>query len=243
MDKITLIIILLLLWVSFLITNIFNTIDPIIIQSGKPGPVVLMVGGTHGNEPAGTVGLEKLINSNIKISKGMIIIVPKVNKIGLSLGIRLGFNGFLPIDYNRNYPLELKQIKPNKPYYNINEQIQLLVDKADFVLDFHEGWNFHRVEPTSLGSGLYSSNTPLSKSFSLDIINELNKTISEDKKKFVCGDTHKDIDGTLNYYCKQINKNYILVETTGQNNTQPLDLRVGQVLFIIDMLLNKLDMK
>jgi hypothetical protein len=119
----------------------------------------------------------------------------------------------------------------------------LLVDKADFVLDFHEGWNFHRVEPTSLGSGLYSSNTPLSKSFSLDIINELNKTISEDKKKFVCGDTHKDIDGTLNYYCKQINKNYILVETTGQNNTQPLDLRVGQVLFIIDMLLNKLDMK
>ena len=243
MDKITLIIILLLLWVSFLITNKFNTIDPVIIDSGKPGPVVLMVGGTHGNEPAGTVGLEKLIKSNLYIKRGKIIIVPKVNKIGLSLGIRLGFNGFLPIDYNRNYPLEHNQIKPNKPYYNINEQIQMMVDNADFVIDFHEGWNFHKVEPTSLGSGLYSSKTPLSKSISLDIVNELNKTISEDKKKFVCEGKHKDIDGTLNYYCKQINKNYILVETTGQNNSQPLDLRVGQVLFIISMLLEKLDMK
>ena len=110
MDKITLIIILLLLWVSFLITNIFNTIDPVIIDSGNPGPVVLMVGGTHGNEPAGTVGLEKLIKSNLYIKRGKIIIVPKVNKIGLSLGIRFGFNGFLPIDYNRFYPLEYNQI-------------------------------------------------------------------------------------------------------------------------------------
>ena len=38
------------------------------------------------------------------------------------------------------------------------------------------------------------------------------------------------------------NKNYLLVEITGQNNIQPIELRVDQVIFIINILLEKLNM-
>jgi predicted deacylase len=39
-----------------------NNLDIIIIDSHKPGPYLLFLAGIHGNEPAGTYGLEKIID-------------------------------------------------------------------------------------------------------------------------------------------------------------------------------------
>lgn len=103
-----------------------------------------MIGGTHGNEPAGSIGLEKFISSNVNISRGKIIIVPRVNKIGLELGLRYGFNGFFPIDFNRNYPTVLQESDSNTST-NINSQIINLVGISDFILDIHEGWGWNIV--------------------------------------------------------------------------------------------------
>ena len=67
-------------------------------------------------------------------------------------------------------------------------------------------------------------------------------TIIDNKKKFTFSAKHKEIEGTLYVYCKNANKNYLLVEITGQNNVQPIELRVNQVIFIINILLEKLGM-
>ena len=148
---------LLICFISCLITHYINKIKHFIIDSGNTGPTLLLIGGTHGNEPAGSVALEKFINKNPTISKRKIIIIHRVNKIGLALNIRWGFNGFFPIDYNRQYPLIDSEITGD----HINRQIIEYVKISDFVVDFHEGWGFNVVEPKSMGSGIYPSNTIL----------------------------------------------------------------------------------
>jgi hypothetical protein len=239
MNKLILLILLCICLILFIITEKFNNIDQIEIDSGKNGPILLLLGGTHGNEPAGSIALEKILMSNLNLIKGKIIIIPRVNKLGLILGQRWGFNGFIPIDYNRNYPTFYNEYNSlNK----INNQIIKLVNQSDFIIDIHEGWGWNKIQSNSLGSGLYSSNTLLSNLIGNETVKKLNEEIFDNNKKFSFSSNNKEIDGTLSLYCKNINKNYILIETTGQNNIQPLNLRVEQINFIILNILNKLKM-
>jgi hypothetical protein len=228
-----------IVFLSFMITNSINQIESFTIDSGVNGPTLLLIGGTHGNEPAGTVGLEKFIKTNINISKGKIIIIPRVNKIGLFLGTRWGFNSFIPIDYNRNYPSNTNEIASD----HINRQIINYTKFADFTVDFHEGWGFNIIDSKSMGSGIYPSNTQLSKKIGENILYKLNKEITENNKKFTINFNSPRIFNSLDYYLNTNKKNYILIETSGQNDIQPLDLRIGQVLLVIDVVLENLGMK
>jgi len=230
--------VLLICFISCLITNYTNQIKHFIISSGNPGPTLLLIGGTHGNEPAGSIALENFINNNPSISKGKIIIIPRVNIIGLAMDVRWGFNGFLPIDYNRQYPLTNSELAGDY----INRQIIEYIKISDFVVDFHEGWGFNILVPESMGSGIYPSNTELAKKISNQILDNLNNTIIDENKKFTINFTSPRIQNTLDYYCNEINKNYILIETSGQNDIQPLEIRTSQVLLVINTLINKLGM-
>ena len=83
------------------------------------------------------------------------------------------------------------------------------------------------------------------------IYNNLNNNINENNKKFtilidddnkIKTDTNKygknvDIDGTLRNYINLLNKDYLLIETSGQKNIQPLDLRINQDRMVIDSVL------
>jgi len=230
---------LLICFISCLMTNYTNQIKHFIINSGNPGPTLLLIAGTHGNEPAGSVALENFINSNSSISKGKIIIIPRVNKIGLAMDVRWGFNGFLPIDYNRQYPLTNSELAGDY----INRQIIEYIKISDFVVDFHEGWGFNILEPESMGSGIYPSNTELAKKIGNEILINLNKNITDENKKFTINFTSPRIPNTLDYYCNAINKNYILIETSGQNNIQPLETRTNQIISVINTILVELEMK
>ena len=48
-------------------------------DSGKEGATVFLAGGTHPNEPAGYIS-SVVILENIKVEKGKVIIVPRLNK-------------------------------------------------------------------------------------------------------------------------------------------------------------------
>jgi hypothetical protein len=231
--------ILTIIFISFLITNGINQIEHFVIDSGNQGPLLLMIAGTHGNEPAGTIGLEQFIRSNVKISKGKIIIIPRVNKIGLFLGTRWGFNAFFPIDYNRNYPLDANELAGD----HINRQILNYTRRADFTLDFHEGWGFSIQEPNSMGSGIYPSNTELAKKIAENVMHGLNLSIWESNKKFTISLDSGRIPNSLDTWHNALKKNYVLIETSGQNNIQPIDLRISQVLLVIDIVLENLGMK
>lgn len=172
------------------------------------------------------------------------------NYCALKLNIRS-----LPIfgDFNRKYPDNIDKITNNK----IAKKIIDFANSSDFIIDFHEGWGYHRQNPQSIGSTLTTTNTELSQNLSFLIVQKLNKTIKDEYKKFkvLTNNTSKikedpyiygkndHIKGTLLYYETIMNKNYILVETTGQNNIQPLKIRTQQVDFIIDNILTYFDFK
>jgi len=233
------ILIISIVFISCLITNYINQIEHFTIDSGNSGPTLLLIAGTHGNEPAGTIGLEKFLNSNVIISKGKIIIIPRVNKIGLFLGTRWGFNAFMPIDYNRNYPSSPNEIGTD----HINRQIVNYAQFADFAVDFHEGWGFNITDSSSMGSGIYPSNTETAKKIANNTLHELNKNITQSDKKFTVNFDSPRIKNSLDSFYNAHNKNYMLIETSGQNDIQPIDLRVKQVLLVIDVVLENLGMK
>ena len=225
-----------------------NQLDYFIYDSQLPGHSIMIIGGTHGNEPAGTVAIKKLIedlNANkIKLKRGKLILVPEVNYCGLRLNSRYIFGVG---DLNRKYPKKSNQTITSP----INNKIIELASGSDFILDFHEGWSWHKNNSDSMGSSITPSITSTSKQLSEILLDTVNQNIQDKDKKFMILTNNKDllkldrygqsesteIAGSLRYYLNLINKDYILVETTGQNNIQPLTIRVNQTLMIINKVL------
>ena len=128
-----------------------------------------------------------------------------------------------------------------------------LANSSDFILDFHEGWGWHRKNKTSMGSSITPSVTDKSKQIAEIFLDTINKNIKNDNEKFVILTNDIDllnldryghsesteIPGSLRYYLNLINKDYILIETTGQDNIQPIDIRVKQNEIFINKLLNQ----
>lgn len=54
-----------------------------LLDSGKPGGTVLILGGTHPNEPAGFLTAVLLIE-NVKLSRGRLIVIPRANASGFT---------------------------------------------------------------------------------------------------------------------------------------------------------------
>jgi protein MpaA len=75
-------------------------------QFGSGDKVTLIIGGVHGDEPAGFISALKLaqfIKRNPSSIKNRVIIVPCINPDGLSKGTRTNGRG---VDINRNFPGE-----------------------------------------------------------------------------------------------------------------------------------------
>ncbi len=201
---------------------------------------ILLLGTIHGNEPAGSIALNEFIkeskvnNYNIKF-----IVVPTVNRCGKMLCMR---NNIL-FDLNRQFY--------KNTFFNINNKIINLINQADFILDFHEGYDYHISYKNSIGSTLSPSNTEESYIVAKKILDNLNKKISDNNKLFMIltnkknlissqPDIYSDasiVPNSLDYYINNSHfnkKNYILVETTGINNKQPLNIRVNQIKEIIN---------
>jgi predicted deacylase len=227
---IVLLFIIIILWYYFYKWAI--DIDVYTINSFNPGPTIFMIAGTHGNEPAGKNSLNKLIESNIKLKRGNLIIIPEANKSGGLLYLRWLVHNWINPDLNRNYTDNGKD--------EISKNIIEYVKKSDFIVDFHEGWGYRIKNPKSMGSTL-SFTTEKSKFLANNIIKEINKTIKEDDKKFTLNKNEDNLL-TLRNYAKRKNKDYILVETTGQSNIQKMETRLEQNEIIINSILLDFDM-
>ena len=213
---------------------------------------ILILGGIHGNEPAGSKAILSLmddINTNKMTIKHKLILVPYANYCALQINSRL-----MPQigDLNRKFPTKInyEECKLNP----IIKKIVGFIKEADFIIDFHEGWGFYKENNGSIGSTITPTNTELSNKLADNIYNNLNNTITEYNKKFtiLIDDNNKinsnkdkygkniDIAGTLRYYVNLLNKDYVLIETSGQKNIQSLDLRINQDRVVINTVLESL---
>lgn len=217
-------------------------------ESNLNNKTILILGGIHGNEPAGSRAIKQLMGElnikNIKLNN-RIVFIPYVNYCAIQLKTRqVPFIG----DLNRKFP-----ITENYNEDNLNpiiKDILIQIKQADFIIDFHEGWGYYKDKTGSIGSTITPTNTDISKNMADSVYDKLNDTITDNNKKFTIlidnninnnpdkYGKNEDIKYTLRYYANIIKKNYILIETSGQNDIQDLDVRISQARIVIDTVLN-----
>lgn len=208
-----------------------SAMDIQVFDSGRPGKNILLLGGTHGNEPAGRyvlLILQKLLNRGIHTLKsGKITIIHNVNPCGYYFNNRYYNSVVGNIDINRLYGKN----------FPINNKIEKLVKLNDIILDFHEGWGYIRQNTKSVGSSITCSKIPIK--YQNDIIKKINSSITEDYKLWNINTQKSEIMHSLRDFAIDNKKAYMLIETSGQNNIQPLDVRVSQNITIITYILKK----
>ena len=198
-------------------------------------PTVVVVGGTHGNEPAGSRAIEDLIASGFRPKRGKVVCIPRANPVGLMLNMRCIPTRLWNRDMNRNYPTEDGEVARD----GLSANVCRIVESADFVVDLHEGWGFHRKNPASMGSGLYPNRSRVATRLSYDIQRGMNESVVVMKsaddayKRFVVEVNKHPQLKSLKGFCEWKGIPYILVETSGQNDIQPMDVRKRQHLYVM----------
>jgi len=153
-----------------------------IIDSGVEGPTLLVTAGMHGSEPGGSHAAEQMRHWTVQ--QGKLIVVPRVNTPGLKKRTRWlpGLPG--PIsNANRNFPREGEACEarsvPSKALWEFAEK-----QKPDWVVDLHEGSDFHIANPEKGGSSIIFFDTPEMQEFVAKMIEAVNATIEDPKRKF-----------------------------------------------------------
>ncbi len=153
-----------------------------VVDSKKPGPVVMIVGGIHGDEPAGARAAEQI--RHWKITQGKLIVVPKANKPALQNQTRR--MPTLPkdrSDLNRNFP----KAEGESPRCELSAALWTFVraHHPDWLLDLHEGSDFTQLNKKSVGSSIIAAKSTEAKKKACRMLEALNDTIEEPEKKFV----------------------------------------------------------
>lgn len=124
--------------INFNMAKLYTTTSvevPVIIERGKkPGPVILITAGIHGDEINGVEIVRQIIAKGInKPQKGTIICIPVVNVFGF-----LNLSREFPDgrDLNRMFPGTKQGSLASRFAYQF---VQKILPVADFCLDFHTG--------------------------------------------------------------------------------------------------------
>jgi predicted deacylase len=241
-----LIIIVIYLCIYFIVKNKCTKLEKFYFEASSTSstPNVLLVGTAHGNEPAGSEALIKFVDmiksGKLRLKKGSITVIPTMNPCGKKLGLRWQPHQVMTlrhIDLNRNFA---KRRGEEGGCPVSNEVMKFAINK-DLVIDFHEGWGFNKLQPDSMGSGIYPGSNTASHPVAKEMQTAVNSGIPDINKQFILRDW-PDLPGTFRWFCDRQNVPYILIETTGQDDIQPIDVRVKQDLVLLIAALQKLDM-
>ena len=112
-----------------------------IYGSGRPGKVVIVLGGVHGNEPGGWLAAERL-QQTFRPANGAFLVVPRANKLATFAFDRTGGLG----DLNRSYP---GNHDAASPMARMAAQIVDVLREfhVEALLDMHESWSFYKDRP------------------------------------------------------------------------------------------------
>lgn len=118
---------------------------PVYVYEGaQPGPTIVLVGGIHGNEHSGRVGLLAAINRGITLSAGRVVIVPEFNRIAVEqFRRRVDKPGSVHhnVDFNRMFPVGEE---PTTPIARAMWDLLLAQNNLVLVVDYHDGFIMRR---------------------------------------------------------------------------------------------------
>ena len=208
------------------------------VEGEEPGPVVFLTGGVHGNEPAGSYAAEQIRHWPIKA--GRLIVVPRVNTLGLTAVTRW----FPPLeedknqrDLNRNFPTIDREL-PQSP---VAVALWELVERQnpDFVIDLHEGFDFHISNPKSVGSSVIFTNSVRRASLAEKMLTAVNATVDDEERRFEMLSRSGAAKGSLVRACTdRLKIDSFILETTYKD--QSVSLRARQHRLMVSTLLLEL---
>ncbi len=141
----------LIIYPDMFFTDSDHQLEVIKLKGKKKGLTALIFGGIHGDEPGGYFSSEIL--SKIKMIKGDLIIVPRVNFPGIMMNKRELFG-----DMNRKFT---DFETPNDPDMEVIRILKSLMAEADIFINQHDAYGFHReryisvnYNPTRFGESL-----------------------------------------------------------------------------------------
>lgn len=186
----------------------------------------MVVAGTHGNEPGPAVGAIELLGTGYFEGRRDYnwVVVPTLNEYGLLRNMRECEFG----DINRAY-------RDNKNPYAHTVKRLLHKYRPSVVIDFHEGYSWHRKNFMSIGATL-TIHEGRGAAKAARMLSALNSTIPSVKEQFsMFAREERPIAGTFSEYCdKHTSAAYILVEIAGQDDIQPLAERVRQTKIVLE---------
>lgn len=149
-----------------------------VIKSGKAGPVVLIVGGIHGNEIAGYKAALKVCN--YRPARGTLLVIPQANVLAIEAKKRVASG---QADLNRAFP----STKSGTAKGTLAKSILKVIKdyNVDWVMDMHEGYDYAKNTSTSsVGQSLIYYPSSSAKTIGSKIVGTLNKYISLNRKEF-----------------------------------------------------------
>jgi glutamine amidotransferase PdxT len=194
-----------------------------VIESDQPGPTVLIVGGVHGNEPAGYRAAQQIVHW--PIVRGTLVVLPNVNRLGLAADMRWSpefRNDRRKRDLNRNFPTKSHPEVLTPLCQAIWKFVQQ--QEPDWVFDLHEGFDFHRINSKSVGSSVIAF--PAQTDFANNLLSAVNADV-EPTRYFALLASSGPIDGSLARACgEQLAAKSFILETTFKD--QSVSLRTRQ---------------
>jgi hypothetical protein len=207
-----------------------------IIDSGIPGPVLLINGGMHGNEPAGSLAAWRFVHYTP--IKGKLVIIPELNSLGLKANNR---TGSYPGDPNRDYPRSANETADDKLSRNIWQLGQ--DQQVTWLIDLHEGYDYHKVNSSSVGQSIIMHKGTAAQHATRDqvvnaMITAANKTVSNANHRF--SHLHNPVVGSL----ARATGDYLgvaamIIETSRK---QSLSLRIEQHEIMVSTAMRELGM-
>lgn len=210
--------------------------EMIIRQSENPGPVVLVVGGMHGNEPAGAFAAKQI--SQWQITSGTLIVIPEANRPALQTKTRYTPEADKAVyNLNRNFIVGEKTVSTTgvmaPVLWNVVEQFS-----PDWVIDLHEGYDFTRINPKSVGSSVIAGPSPEAKAAAKAMIAAVDEEITDADRKFKL--RGPPIKGSLTRAAATDERHVMIVETTAK--AQSLAVRARQHRIMMATVLRRLQM-
>jgi hypothetical protein len=204
-------------------------------QSDAAGPTVMIVGGVHGDEPAGACAADQI--RCWPIVRGKIIVLPKANVVALRAHKRFTpGEGRSLANLNRNFSKADEHTPPRGP---LAEDIWKLVlqQKPDWLVDLHEAGGFHRLTAETVGSTILACFTAGANQAVPFLLKAINDTIDDEEKKFLV--FRQPRDTTLARAAgTHLGINAMILETTIKD--QRLSLRTRQHRILVHALLSYL---
>jgi quinoprotein glucose dehydrogenase len=189
-------------------------------QAVEPGPVVMILGGVHGDEPAGAAAANNIRHWDV--TRGTLIVVPSAAPQALAARTRTIPNEG---DLNRNFPGFGESIAATSGPTAAAIWAFVRAQSPQWLLDLHEGYDFRSSNPESVGSSVIHANEPVTKVYVDRMLAAVNQEISDPGKLFVSlsGPVDKSVARASVLH---LGTRGMIVETTTKN--QPLTLRVDQ---------------